>query len=99
MACCLVFAAGMSVVWLRSEMVGTPAIERPMIERVQGYVLDREDQPAKDRVRLTMAVRDGQTDESRKIRVNVPLKTANRAVEDWSDEALGEGRLCVCACD
>ncbi|MEO0906439.1 MAG: ComEC/Rec2 family competence protein [Pseudomonadota bacterium] len=93
MACCLVFAVGMSVVWLRSEMVGTPAIERPMIERVQGYVLDREDQPAKDRVRLTMAVRDGQTGQSRKIRVNVPIKTANRAVEDWSDEALGEGAV------
>lgn len=75
-ACGLVFAAGVAVVWARSEMVGAMPIARPTIERVQGYVLDREDQPAEGRVRLTLAVRlsgdvpDGGA--ARKIRVNVP---------------------------
>ena len=35
-AASLVFAAGMAVIWVRSEVVGAQAIERPMIERVQG---------------------------------------------------------------
>lgn len=71
--CSLVFAIGMAVIWARSEIVGAPAIERPVVERIQGYVLEREDQPAQDRIRLTLAVRDAETAQSRKIRVNVPL--------------------------
>ena len=74
-ACALVFAAGVSVVWLRSEFVGASAIERPTVERVQGYVLSREDQPSQDRIRLTLAVRDAETAQSRKIRVNIPQET------------------------
>nr|WP_291138223.1 ComEC/Rec2 family competence protein [Erythrobacter sp.] len=69
----LVFAAGIVVIWVRSEIVGAEPIERPMIERVQGYVLERQDQPAEDRARLTLAVRDAASGESRKIRINVPL--------------------------
>lgn len=72
-ACSLVFAIGMAVIWARSEIVGAPAIERPVVERIQGYVLEREDQPAQDRIRLTLAVRDAETAQSRKIRVNVPI--------------------------
>lgn len=81
-ACGLVFAAGVAVVWVRSAVVGAAPIERPMIERIEGYVLDREDQPAEGRVRLTLAVRltgggaadaaDGAGAAARKIRVNVP---------------------------
>ncbi|MEM1053766.1 MAG: ComEC/Rec2 family competence protein [Pseudomonadota bacterium] len=74
-ACAFVFAAGISVIWLRSEFVGASAIERPTVERVQGFILAREDQPSQDRIRLTLAVRDATTAESRKIRVNVPLET------------------------
>lgn len=81
----LVFAAGLLAVWVRSEMVGAEPIERPMIERIQGYVLDRQDQPAENRVRLTLAVRDAETAQSRKIRVNVPL--------DQVDESMAEGAI------
>lgn len=92
-ACGLVFAAGMSVIWLRSEMVGAEPIERPTIERVQGYVLEREDQPAEDRIRLTLAVRDAESGEGRKIRVNVPLEQASLAVEGLAPDALAEGAV------
>lgn len=92
-ACGLVFAAGMSVIWLRSEMVGAEPIERPTIERVQGYVLEREDQPAEDRIRLTLAVRDAESGEGRKIRVNVPLEQSSRAVEGLAPDALAEGAV------
>lgn len=85
-----VFAAGLSVIWLRSEMVGAEAIERPTIERIQGYVLEREDQPAEDRIRLTLAVRDAESGEGRKIRINVPIGEAARV---GSGGQLAEGAV------
>lgn len=75
-ACSIVFLAGLAVIWMRSEMVGAEPIERPVVERIQGYVLEREDQPADDRIRLTLAVRDAETGQGRKIRVNVPFEIA-----------------------
>lgn len=92
-ACALVFAAGVSVIWLRSELVGAEAIDRPTIEQVQGFVLERDDQPAEDRIRLTLAVRDAANGEGRKIRVNIPLETAARAGERLPDGALAEGAI------
>src|SRR6478609_1586610 len=48
----LLVAAGIGVVWARSQMVGAPAIERPMVARFDGRVLERIEQPAEERVRL-----------------------------------------------
>ncbi|MEL7218042.1 MAG: ComEC/Rec2 family competence protein [Pseudomonadota bacterium] len=81
-ACSLLFAAGVAVIWLRSEIVGAEPLERPVVERVQGYVLDREDQPAQDRTRITLAVRDAEDGESRKIRLNVPLAQATDGLSE-----------------
>jgi competence protein ComEC len=89
LACALVFGAGLAVVWLRSEAVGANAIERPSLERVQGYVLAREDQPSQDRIRLTLAIRDAETAESRKIRVNVPLETLAEAEAQHGSDLAG----------
>ncbi|WP_299192722.1 ComEC/Rec2 family competence protein [uncultured Erythrobacter sp.] len=83
-ACSIVFAAGLAVVWARSEMVGAEPIDRPSIERVQGYVLERDDQPSQDRIRLTLAMRDAETGESRKIRVNIPLEEVARIDTQYS---------------
>ncbi len=106
-ACSLLFAMAIAVVWVRSEMVGAEPIDRPVVERVQGYVLERQDQPADDRIRLTMAVRDPDTAQSRKIRVNVPLEEVDRITSELEarnradaakdaglgDSALGEGAV------
>jgi len=73
MACGLVFAFGMAVIWARSELIGAEPIARPMVVRLNGHVLEREDQPADDRLRLTLAVRDAETGMAQKVRVNVPL--------------------------
>jgi competence protein ComEC len=94
-ACSLVFAAGLATVWLRSEMVGAAPMERPTIERVQGHILERQDQPSEDRIRLTLAIRDASTGQGRKIRVNVPIDDVARAnarfaVEEGQD-TLVEG--------
>lgn len=84
----LVFAAGVAVVWGRSEMVGAEAIPAPRVELLQGHVLEREDQPAEGRIRLTLAVRDSATLEARKVRVNVPLDALTGAA---ASPALAEG--------
>ncbi|MEO1219960.1 MAG: ComEC/Rec2 family competence protein, partial [Pseudomonadota bacterium] len=96
-ACALVFGAGTAVIWLRSEAVGASAIERPSVERVQGYVLAREDQPSQDRIRLTLAVRDPTTAQSRKIRVNIPLETLAETDAEYGSKdgssSLAEGAI------
>ncbi len=78
-ACGLVFALGVGVVWARSAIVGAEPIARPVVTLLEGRVLEREDQPADERIRLTLAVRDAETGTARKVRVNVPTA------------ALGEG--------
>ncbi len=67
----LFFAAGVTLVWIRSEIVGAQPLDRPTVSWVNGYVLERDDQPARDRVRLVMAIRDADVGKARKIRVNI----------------------------
>ena len=74
----LFFAAGVAIIWIRSDYVGAEPIDRPAVQWINGYVLEREDQPSCGRLRLTMAVRDADSGTARKIRVNVPLE----AVQD-----------------
>ena len=81
----LAFAAGVAVVWIRSEIVGAAPIERPFVGMVHGYVLEREDQPALARTRITLAARDVQDGQARKIRVNVPQELAGA---DLSEGAI-----------
>ena len=91
--CSLVFAAGLAIIWARSEIVGAEAYNRPVIQQVEGYVLSREDQPADNRLRLTLAIRDAETAQSRKIRINVPIDTATAALEGRAADALSEGAI------
>lgn len=72
-ACGLVFALGVAVVWARSAIVGGAPIARPAVVLIEGRVLAREDQPAQDRLRLTLALREAPGEAARKVRVNVPL--------------------------
>jgi len=76
----LFFAAGVTIIWIRSDYVGAEAIERPSVQWINGYVLEREDQPSRDRLRLTLAVRDAGSGTARKIRVNVPLEAAQEGM-------------------
>lgn len=70
----LMLVAGTSMIWARSEMVGAPATERPSIAWITARVLEREEQPAQDRVRLVLATRDARSGSARKVRVNLPLE-------------------------
>lgn len=75
--CGLVFAGGIATVWARSAIVGATPIAGPVVALLEGHVLTREDQPADERLRLTLAVRlpaEGtESGTARKVRVNVPM--------------------------
>lgn len=66
-------ALGLGLIWLRSEMVGAPAITAPQVRLIDARVLEREEQPSEERVRLILAIRDVETAQAMKVRVNVPL--------------------------
>jgi competence protein ComEC len=75
-------ALGCVTVWAKSEMVGTPAIPRPIVTELTGKVLGRDDQPAQDRVRLLLAVREPGTNRPIVVRVNVPSRVATAGMTD-----------------
>ncbi|MFZ1741953.1 MAG: ComEC/Rec2 family competence protein [Pontixanthobacter sp.] len=70
----LVFALGTATIWARSEIVGGEPIERPSVTIFNARILEREEQPALDRVRLVLAMRDAETGKARKVRVNMPIE-------------------------
>ena len=73
----LAIAFGIGLIWARSEAVGVSAIEHPQMQTMNARILEREEQPARDRVRLVLAARDRETGEAIKLRVNVPLDRTN----------------------
>ncbi|WXK59274.1 ComEC/Rec2 family competence protein [Parerythrobacter aurantius] len=68
---------GTGLVWARSAMVGAEPIAAPTVQWYEGRVLDREEQPAEDRVRLVLAIRDAESGLAQKVRVNVALEEAS----------------------
>ena len=78
-AVCIVVAAGLVVVWLRSTTVGVEPIQRPSVETITARILEREEQPSRDRTRLVLAMRDAETAQARKVRVNVPTEADDTA--------------------
>ncbi|KHL26724.1 metal-binding protein [Croceibacterium mercuriale] len=70
----LVFAGGVTLIWLRSEAVGTPALSRPVARPLSGRIIERIEQPAEGRIRLVLATRERETGRAVKVRVNLPLK-------------------------
>lgn len=69
----LAFIVGMATIWARSEAVGTPPLAQPYIGPIEGRILVRQEQPADDRVRLTLAIREPGTARAVKVRLNVRL--------------------------
>ncbi len=67
----LAVAGGCLTVWARSAIAGTPGIDGPEIANLVGEIVEREEQPAQDRVRLVLAARDPASGRPMRIRVNV----------------------------
>lgn len=70
----LTIAAGISLVWARSAIVGAEPIARPAVATLDARVLDRIEQPALDRIRLVVATREPASKRAIKVRLNVPDK-------------------------
>ena len=68
----LAFAAGIGVVWARSAIVGAEPIDHSQVANIVGRILERQEQPAQQRVRLVLAIRGAEAGQGRKVRVNVP---------------------------
>ena len=72
----LAVAFGIGLIWARSATVGAPSIEYPQMRTMDVAVLEREEQPARERVRLIVATRDATSGEAIKLRINVPIAQA-----------------------
>lgn len=72
LAIALALAGGLTTIWARSAMIGAEPIDYPRVERIQARILEHEERPAEDRVRLTVALRDPESARALKVRVNVP---------------------------
>jgi len=66
----IVILAGMAIIWARSSLSGAPAIGHPIVKEITVRVLEREEDPARDRVRLLVATDDA-TDRTIRARISV----------------------------
>lgn len=73
-AMAIMVAAGCAVVWIKSTLVGTPPIARPLVTTIEGRVLAREDRPAEGKARLVLAFREPEARRVIRARVNVPAR-------------------------
>ena len=73
-ALALMIGAGSGTVWMKSALVGTPGIARPVAATFSGIVLGRQEQPADGRTRLMVAIRDPFAPRVIKVRINVPTE-------------------------
>ena len=88
----LLAAAGLATVWAKSALMGVAPIAGPRVGTVSGRVVTREDQPADQRVRLTLAVREPGSGRSISVRVNVADGRDPAAVRE-GDEVRLRARL------
>lgn len=76
----LLVAAGCLTVWARSAIVGQAAITRPLSGTFTGKVLEVEEQPALDRTRLILVIREPVSERAIKVRVNAGNGIVSRNV-------------------
>lgn len=70
----LAVAAGCLLVWGKSQLVGSTPVERPMVVWLDGTLLERQEQPGEDRVRLRLATREPGSGRAIMVRLNLPLE-------------------------
>jgi len=70
----LLAAAGCVVVWSKSALVGMPAIKAPWVGTFAAKVIEREEEPADERVRLILAMIEPGANQLIQVRINAPLE-------------------------
>lgn len=88
----LLVMAGCLAIWARSTVVGERPLDRPVAGTFAARVLEIEPQPALDRDRLILAMREPATGRAIKVRVNVPGKNLAARV-GIGDVVRFKGRL------
>ena len=73
-ALALAAAAGCATAWVKSALVGTPAIARPLAGSFDAIILSRQEQPADGRTRLMLALELPGESRAVPVRLNVPLE-------------------------
>lgn len=82
----LMVAAGCITVWSKSELAGARGIDAPAVVWLTGRIEARQEQPAQDRVRLTLLARpDGVANP---IRVRINLKARDDSPGNLTEGAL-----------
>ena len=81
-AVAIMLAAGLAMIWTRSEMIGAPPLPRPVVAMFDARILERIDQPAQDRARLVLATRDPDNGSAIKVRVNLPTERDQPAIRE-----------------
>ncbi len=73
-------AVGCAAIWLRTERVAAPVLERPVVERFYARIVEREDMSARMRARLVLDT-EGRQGLPPRVRVNVPSEKASDALQ------------------
>lgn len=67
-------AIGCALVWAKARLAGAEPIARPMVAMLDATLLDREERPAEQRVRLILATREPETGRPIRVRLNLDQK-------------------------
>ena len=87
-ALALVAAAGCGTVWSKSALVGSAPIARPLVAELGGTVLDRDDRPAEQRIRLVIATLEPGTGRPIRVRINLPAQSDRPGLTPGASVAL-----------
>jgi competence protein ComEC len=79
-AAAIMVAAGSSVVWVKSALVGREPVARPLVATFTARIVTREEQPAEARARLVVFLREPESGRILRVRVNLPKAYDNPAI-------------------
>ena len=68
----LLLAGGCLTIWAKSTLIGAVPIAKPVVATIDARVLARQDEPARDRIRIVLATREPGTGRAIRVRVNLP---------------------------
>ncbi len=81
-AVAVMIAAGCGTVWMKSSLAGAAPITRPVVAVLEATVLERQDLPAEQKVRLIVLTKEPGSARSIRARINLPDKFDSRNVSE-----------------
>lgn len=75
-------AVGCALVWGKATLAGAEPLVRPIVTTIEATVLNRQEQPAEQRVRLLLATREPDSQRAIKVRVNLDLERDKAGIEE-----------------